>query len=75
MVAGDKEITLASEEVNRKNIIAGIEHGNETRRLLRDLEREVEGLKNMVLAKDAELAEIRYQLSIIQAALYAGGTG
>ena len=75
MVAGDKEIVLASEEVTRNNVLAGIEHGNETRKLFRELEIRFEELLTMVLDKDKRIDELQGQITNLQQALYAGGTG
>lgn len=74
MSAGDKEIILASEEVNRKNIQACVEFSNETRKLFRELEIKFKNLEAMVIAKDIEIKELRRQLAIVQGTLYAGGT-
>ncbi len=75
MVAGDKEIILASEEITRNNVLAGIEFGNETRKLLRELETRFEELQTMVLDKDKRIDELQGQITNLQQALYAGGTG
>ena len=74
MSAGDKEIVLASEEVNRKNILACVEFSNETRKLFRELEEKFNNLEGLVMAKDVEINELRRQLRIVQGTLYAGGT-
>ncbi len=75
MVAGDKEVILASEEVTRKNVLAGIQHGNETRRLFRELEIRFEELQTLVLDKDKRIDELQMQISNLRRDFYAGGTG
>jgi len=74
MSAGEKEIVLASEEVQRRNIKAMLNHGNETRKITRDLEKELEQMKEQIRLQDQKIEELRNQIVNIQARLYQGGT-
>lgn len=74
MSAGDKEIILASEEVQRRNITAMLEHGNTTREITRDLEKEIEQMKAQIRLQDQKIEELKKQLSNVQMKLYSGGT-
>lgn len=62
------------EETTTKNVQAAITFSNETREIVRNLEHQIQELKDLVINKDKELAQIRIQLSAIQAKLYRGGT-
>jgi len=74
MSAGEKEIVLASEEVQRKNIIAMLEHGNETRRLVRDLDTQLQQQKEQIRLQDQTISELRNQIANLQMKMYQGGT-
>lgn len=74
MSAGDKEVVLASEEVQRRNINAMLEHGNETRRLVLELKKEVQQMKNQIIIQEKTITELRQLLASVQAKLYQGGT-
>ena len=74
MAAGDKEIILASEEVQRRNITAILDHGNQTRVLVRDLEAKVDQMQRQIMLQDQKIVEMRSLLSNVQAKLYQGGS-
>ena len=74
MSAGEKEIVLASEEVQRRNIQSMLEHGNNTRTLFRDLEDKVNHLQEQIRLQDQTIAELRNMLSQLQMKMYQGGT-
>lgn len=74
MEAGEREIKKAFEDVTTQNVRTNIAYSTETRRLIRDLSKEVKQLKDMIAAKDIEFAELRKQLGIVQGKIYQGGT-
>ena len=74
MQAGGLEIKKIFEDIIRQNVLTIQDYTKQTRILMRDLEQEVKRLKNMIVMMDKEIAELRQQVSLIQAQLYRGGT-
>lgn len=72
--AGDKEVIKAMEDVMTRNIKAAIEYSNSTRVLVRDLEKEVINLKNLVVQYDNKIANLQTQISNLQIKLYQQGS-
>jgi len=74
MSAGDKEIILASEETNRKNILACIEHGNATRKMVLELKTMFDALQNQVIMQNKKVDMFSKQLAALQQQFYQAGT-
>jgi uncharacterized coiled-coil protein SlyX len=74
MAAGDKEIVLASEEVQRQNLRAAINYGNETRTMVRELGVIVNALQNQVITQNKTIDQQRLQLANLQQQFYQKGT-
>lgn len=74
MGAGDKEIRKAFEEVTTRNVKAAVNHSNDTRKIVRDLEAKILHLEEISRAKDNVINDMRQQISLIQQQLYSGGT-
>jgi len=74
MAEGDKEIILASEEVQRKNLLTAIEHTNETRKMVLELHAIIEALQNQVIAQNKQYELMRTQLAALQQQFYSKGT-
>lgn len=74
MAAGDKEIVLASEEVQRKNLKVAIQHGNETRKMVRELGAIVDALQNQIITQNKTVEQLRLQLANLQQQFYAKGS-
>jgi len=72
--SGDKEIVLASEEVQRKNIMSMIQHGNESRKMIRELGIIVDALQNQVITQNNTMSQLRHQLATLQQQFYLKGT-
>lgn len=70
----DKEIVLASEDVQRRNIQSCVDHSNETRKIMRKLQENITRMNNNFLTLSQRVDDLTKQLSMIQAKLYAGGT-
>lgn len=70
----EKEVVLASEEVQRRNINAMLAHGNETRKIVRELEKQLDAVKGTVREQAKTIAELRNMLVKIQMVVYRGGT-
>lgn len=74
MSAGEKEIVLASEEVQRRNILTMLDYGKESRKLVRELEAKVDQLQAQIRVQDGKFDELKTQFVAIQMKLYSGGT-
>jgi predicted RNase H-like nuclease (RuvC/YqgF family) len=72
--AGEKELRKAFEETTKRNISAMIEHGNETRKLVRELEEKIQFLQNALQSREEDIKQLRIQLASIQTKLFSGGT-
>jgi len=70
----NKEIVLASEEVQRKNLLTVIEFGTETRKMVKELLIMVDALQNRMMMQDKKLDQYRLQLAALQQQFYAKGT-
>ena len=74
MEPGEKELKLAFEQTTTNNVRAMLEHGNETRRLLRELEERISLLEGIIRQQDTKFETIRSQLASIQQKVFSGGT-
>ena len=74
METGELELRKAFEEVTTKNVKTVVDYSTQTRDLVRDLQDEVKNLKNMLVTRETELAQLRQQVSIVQGKIYQGGT-
>jgi len=73
-VPKDIATMLASEEVNRRNTEAAVNHGNETRKMFRILEQRMGKLEETMRALGGLLEQYRTQLASLQQQFYAKGT-
>lgn len=71
---GEAQVVLASEEVQRRNIQSMMGHGNETRKLVRELEGKVKKLEQSLNSQNQIIANLQIQLAGIHAKLARGGT-
>jgi len=74
MEAGGLEIKKIFEDVIRHNVETIADYSTQTRAIVLKLSEEVKQLKNMIVTREAEIVELRKQLSLVQAKLYKGGT-
>ena len=63
METGELELRKAFEEVTTKNVKTVVDYSTQTRDLVRDLQDEVKNLKNMLVTRETELAQLRQQVS------------
>lgn len=70
----DKEIVLASEEVQRRNIKTMIQHGNESRQMIRELTTIVDTLQNQIITMGNRIQQLNTQLASLQQQFYLKGT-
>lgn len=73
MEAGELEIKKVFEEVTRNNVKAAVEHGNETRKIVRGLEKKIVLLEEKSLQQDKTIGELRNQIVNIQMKMYQLG--
>ena len=71
---GEKETKLNFEEATRRNVLAAVAHGNETRKMFRDLEAELKNMQTQLTQYLLEINTIKQQITNIQIKLYAGGS-
>lgn len=64
----------ASEELNERNIMAIKGHSEYTRTIVRELQAEVEALKQMVGTLSNTVAALQPQLAALQVKIYSGGS-
>ena len=72
--AGEKELRLDFERATRQNVIAIRDYSVETRNILRKMLEEITALKSIVGNYEAQVSELRKQLSILQERFYKAGT-
>lgn len=73
MEAGELEIRKAFEDVTRKNVKSSIEHGNETRRICRELQTKVSDLEKKIVFINKQLVDQNKIISGLQVKLYKNG--
>jgi hypothetical protein len=74
MAAGELENYKAFADTIHQNVKAILQHGNETRKMLRTLEEKVEHQEKDLRLKDQKIEELRGLITNLQARVYAGGT-
>jgi hypothetical protein len=74
MIGGEKEQRQAYEEITTRNVRAAVDHGNETRKLIRNLEVEIGLLKGVLRATDERITMLQAQIASLQAVVFRGGT-
>ena len=74
MEAGELELRKAFEEVTTNNVKIIIDYTTQTRELIREAQESIKELKNLIVIRDSDIAELRKQVSLIQSKLYSGGT-
>ena len=72
--AGEKEIVLASEEVQVKNIQMIVQHTSETRKMVLELAARLDAVQNNMIAMQQQYAETTKQLASLQQLFYSKGT-
>ena len=74
MESGEKEMRRHFENTTIRNVKAAVNHSNETRAMVRGLEKQVCALTNNVQSYKDLLVEYRSQLVNLQQAFYLKGT-
>lgn len=71
---GELQLVLAAEESMEKNVRAILEHANETRRLLRDVQASMKVLENSQLTLRQLYDRAMAQIGFLNAKLLGGGS-
>lgn len=74
MESGEKELRKAFEEVTIHNVKSSIEYSNNTRVLVRLLEKKVDLLEGNIRQYQEQMELLKTQLNNIQTKIYKGGT-
>ena len=70
----EKELRKAFEQTTTSNVQGILDHSNDTRKMLREVEEKIKCLENIVFTQNSLIDTLRLQLSSVQAKLYVGGT-
>jgi len=73
-----QEVTMTSridEEVVRRNIIAMKNFNEDTRKMVREFEKQIIELRNTITTQNQTIEQQRLQISGLQQRVYSGSTG
>lgn len=70
----EKEIYLAFEEATKRNVKMILDHTNETRRMVRKLETQVDKLQRRMLAREKTIENLQKQIQDLRRQIQRGGT-
>ena len=70
----EKELRKAFEETTTRNVNAILAHSNQTRKMLRESEKKIESLNDLIELQNETINLLRTQLVSIQSAFYRSGT-
>lgn len=71
---GELQLRKAFEDTTTQNVKTIIDYSTQTRDLIREAEKSIKELKNMIVTRDSDIAELRQQVSILQSKIYLNGT-
>ena len=74
MEAGELEMRKVFEETTVRNVNAILDHGNETRRMMRELQEKVERQDATIREQHKTIEAFKLQLANLQMEVYKGGT-
>jgi len=74
MEAGEREMRQAFEHVTTNNVKAAVEHSNETRQIVRELEKKVQLLESQRTLDQANIEQLRMLVTNLQTVVFSGGT-
>lgn len=70
----EKELLKIFEETSNKNIKMILDHSNETRKIVRDLEKKVTQFEEQIRIQNTTIEDLRKLLVNVQMKVYSGGT-
>lgn len=62
----EKDLRQAFEKVTTRNVTAAVAHGNETRKMFRELEKKVDNLQNTIITRDEEIKNLELRVAKLQ---------
>jgi 6-phosphogluconate dehydrogenase (decarboxylating) len=74
MEAGELELRKVFEETTTRNVNTMLDHGNETRKIVRELQEKVNQQDATIREQNKTIEALKLQLSNVQIKLYSGGT-
>lgn len=74
MESGELELRKAFEEVTTNNVKAILEHGNTTRKLVKEMMERIDRLEGQIGALNKRIDSQHQQISFLQARAFSGGT-
>jgi len=74
MEAGELELRKVFEETTTKNVRSMLDHGNETRKIVRELQEKVNQQDATIREQNKNIEALKLQLSNLQRIIYSGGT-
>jgi len=74
MEAGELELRKVFEETTTRNVNTMLDHGNETRKIVRELQEKVNQQDATIREQNKTIEALKLQLSNVQMKLYSGGT-
>ncbi len=74
MEAGELELRKVFEETTTRNVNTMLDHGNETRKIVRELQEKVNQQDATIREQNKSIESLKLQLSNVQIKLYSGGT-
>lgn len=70
----EKDLALGFQEVTTRNVKAAVNHGNETRQIVRQLEEKIKKLEQLIYSRDMQINQLRTMIAGLQAKVFRGGT-
>lgn len=74
MRPGEVELRKIFEETTIHNVTLCVNHSNQTRALLRDFQKEVQNLKNIVVNRDRQIEQMQKQIAMLLQDKFKSGT-
>ena len=74
MESGEKEFRQIFEETTTRNVRAAVDHGNETRRIVRDSQAKIDLLEGQLRQTNQSIEDLRNLVVNLEIKAYRGGT-
>ena len=70
----ENDMALGFQQVTTRNVLAAVDHGNETRRIAKELEGRVKRLEQALQSRDSQIKQLRTMIAGLQDKAFRGGT-
>ena len=74
MESGEKEMRKVFEETTTRNVMANVEFSNDTRKLVRELQENIDSTNNNFQALTEKVKQLQSQITYLQTIMFRGGT-